>query len=72
MTLVVPAWTIEEVLNMPKHKDGRDAENKRLRAEMDALATPIEESALPPEAIAEKRDAGLRKALSTPPSPQNK
>lgn len=72
MTVVLPAWSIMEVLNLPSLKQSREQANARERAERDRAGAPIEESALSPEEIDQRRDAGLRKALSTPPKPKTK
>lgn len=71
MTLALPAWRIMDVLNLPKLKTAREANDKILRMNR-SYATPVAEVALPEAEIAERRDAGLRRALNTAPQPRSK
>lgn len=72
MTLALPAWRIVEVLNMPKLQAHRDQVNAHISEQQRKSPVPAAEAAIPESEIAEKRDAGLKKALNTPPSPQGK
>lgn len=71
MTCVLPAWSIQKVLDMPKLKHGRDAANARLteEAEKQGKVAP-EPEVTSEEEIDRLRDDGLRRALNTPPEPR--
>ena len=64
MTCVLPAWTIREVLDMPKLADERRTVNER-------LSRKIGDTIPEPEAIDEPSTADgdevLRRMLNTPP-----
>ena len=74
MTCVLPAWTILEVLNMPKLKQLRDDAERVVEEQLasEGRAVPEPEGARPEAEIARLRDEGLRRALNTPPSPRTK
>ena len=62
MTCVLPAWSILEVLNMPKLKSDRDELDKQLKS---SNVDPV------PEGVRESDEDVLRTMLSTPPKPHD-
>ena len=70
MTCVLPAWSILEVLDMPKLKKDRDAENAKLAETSGDI--PVAEGSFSEEAEdgVEEGDKILRKMLDTPPKPR--
>ncbi len=70
MTLALPAWLVEEVINMPKLKSQREAIDSHLSARGHARPQPIAEADIPEAEAAQKRDAALSRALNTAPKPR--
>lgn len=66
MTCVLPAWSIMDVLNMPKLKEAREQSD----AELERIARAMGKE-VPTAEVAARRDKGLMKALNTPPLPKS-
>lgn len=82
MTCVLPAWSIMEVLNMPKLKEQRrivddmseqDALRNQTRPVPEVASPPTQAASndwLEPEEAARRRDETVRRMLATPPQPR--
>ena len=68
MTCVLPAWYIDEVLNMPELRSQRDQENAEIRKMRGDI--PMAEANTVEEDLPVDGDALLSRMLNTPPKPR--